>query len=245
MCTPSWRSSAPEFGESRLTVRARPESFGRGSRVTENCVSPADPLALSESMAGTPFASAAPPCAPKVSAAGDSSAARSTSIRLQSLGATRETSTAKLCSRSARKWPVAAVESGPIAPSISKEAPSRPATLRRLSATFGPVFVTFSANEPLSICASPTRAICSEPALSDSERSRSPIRFPAARLGNPSTSSESLARSTSSRPGRPPPPGPLKASAPVSVERSSASLRLRPENPAGDASTAPDSDALR
>ena len=79
---------------------------------------------------------------------------------------------------------------------MSREAPSSPATLKRSRVTFGPLLAAFSATEPLSICASPTRAICSEPALSESERSMSPIIFAAARLGSASTSSESLARST-------------------------------------------------
>ena len=225
-------------------MRARPPSFGRGSRVIANWVSLADPLALSELMAGTPSAFAGPPCASNVKAAGESSPARLTSVRLQSPGARREISAAKSCSRSARNRPVAEVESRPSAPSTSSEAPSKPATLKRLRATFGPVLVRFTSSEPLSISVSPTRAICSEPALNESERSRSPIDFAAARLGSASTSSESLARSTSRRPASAP-AGALKASAPVRAVRSSVSLRLRPENPAAETSTAPESDALR
>ena len=54
-----------------------------------------------------------------------------------------------------------------------------------------------------------------------------------------STSSESVARSRSRRPASPP-AGPAKASEPVRFVRSSVSLRLRPESPVADASTAPD-----
>ena len=87
---------------------------------------------------------------------------------------------------------------------MSREAPPSPATLKRSRVMFGPLLTAFSTAEPLSICASPTRAICSEPALSEIERSMSPIIFAAARLGSVSTSSESVARSRSRRPASPP-----------------------------------------
>ena len=195
-------------------------------------------------MAGASLASA-PPRASKDSDAGESSAARSTRIRLQGPGARRETSAAKSCSRSARKRPIAAIESRPIAPWISTEAPSNPATVKCSRVTFGPLLVALSDIEPLSISASPTRAIWSEPALSEIEKSMSLKAFASApRLGSELTSSESLARSTTRRRASPP-TGPANAREPVRAVRSRAILRLRPENPVADASTAPDSEALR